>query len=61
MDINTGSVRGRCDLYESRLPLIGIIYFPTAPSFIPQTLIIPDIYMEPCSSYLLGNGYIYPE
>ena len=25
------SLRGRCDSYESHLPLIWTIYFPTAP------------------------------
>ena len=27
------SFRGRCDSYESHLPLFGTIYFPTAPIF----------------------------
>ena len=27
------SFRGRCDSYESHLPLFGTIYFPTAPFY----------------------------
>lgn len=55
--------RGRCDFYESNLPLFRTIYFPTAPFVVILIIIVLAISQYMVSSYndvyYVCGGWIY--